>query len=220
MNIDEFWEIIDAAHRGSDGNMDRKCQLLKERLSALDPQDLRDFIDHFDVAHAAAYTWPLWGAAYVMRGGCSDDSFSDFRATLISQGRAVFDRALADPESLAELDFDDDEDICYEGFQYVKDEVARETLGELPERTMNCPNDPAGEEWEEATVDQLYPKLAAKYSRGQDGDDSPSQAKPWWKLLAWQAAPAASHHTCEKAPHRSTRSRRRCQSPADSESCP
>ncbi|MFN0127789.1 MAG: DUF4240 domain-containing protein [Verrucomicrobiales bacterium] len=39
--------------------------------------------------------------------GWSDDDFNDFRATLISHCREIYERALSDPESLAELTFDD-----------------------------------------------------------------------------------------------------------------
>jgi hypothetical protein len=182
MNTDEFWQIIDSAHSKSGGDMDRKCELLKKELSALEAGDLCEFIDHFDSADAAAYTWPLWGAAYVMHGGCSDDSFSDFRATLISQGREVYERALNDPESLVELDFDDEEDVCYEGFQYVKNDVVEEKLGEIPKRKVGFPNDPTGSEWDEDSLEQLFPKLTAKYSGGGDSDDSPPVNKPWWKF--------------------------------------
>jgi len=100
MNADEFWQIIDSVHSASGGDMDRKCELLRERLRGLGDQDLRDFINHFDRADNKAYSRPLWGAAYVMHGGCGDDSFSDFRATSISQGRKTYEAALADPESL------------------------------------------------------------------------------------------------------------------------
>lgn len=183
MNIDQFWQIIDSVHAKSGGDMDRKCELLKEELSALENDELCDFIDHFDGADAAAYTWPLWGAAYVLQGGCSDDSFSDFRATLISHGRSVFERALTDPESLAELSFDDEEDVSYEGFQYVKNDVAEAKLGEVPKRKVSFPDIPAGPEWDEDSVDQLYPKLAAKYSSEIGGEDGPpDRTKPWWKF--------------------------------------
>ena len=182
MSTDEFWQIIDAVHRGSGGDMDRKCELLKEHLSALEPQDLRDFIRHFDAADAAAYSWPLWDAAFIMHGGCSDDSFSDFRATLISLGREAYERALADPESLADLGRDRGEDLCYEGFQYVKQVVAEEKLGEIPARQVKFPDRPAGAESDGETLDQRYPKLAAKYSAGAGGDDPSSTKKPWWKF--------------------------------------
>lgn len=162
--------------------MDRKCELLKDELTSLEGGELREFINHFDTADAGAYTWALWGAAYVMSGGCSDDSFSDFRATLISHGRDFYERSLADPDSLAELTFEDEEDVCYEGFQYVKNDVAEEKLGEIPNRVVSFPDEPSGEAWEEDSVDQLFPKLAVKYSGGFDRAASSRPKKPWWKF--------------------------------------
>lgn len=177
MNINEFWQIIDSVHKDSGGNMDRKCELLKDRLLKLETPVLSDFINHFDAADAAAYTWPLWGAAYVMHGGCSDDSFSDFRATLISMGRGTYERAVSEPESLSEINYA--VDICYEGFQYVKNEVAEITLGEVPGLAVSFPDDPSGEDWDEDDLDQLYPKLSAKYSSDSQNESS---SKPWWKF--------------------------------------
>ncbi|RYD23538.1 MAG: DUF4240 domain-containing protein [Verrucomicrobiaceae bacterium] len=184
MTTDEFWQIIDAVHRGSGGDMERKCELLKLRLEELDDAELSRFSRHFAEADAGAYTWPLWGAAYVMNGGCSDDAFSDFRATLISQGRAVYERALADPDSLVEVDFGGEEDICYEGFQYVPNTVAEEKGIELAQPSP-FPADPAEEPWDEEELDTLYPRLTAKYAGSADTRDdgnSPAAAKPWWKV--------------------------------------
>ncbi len=182
MNRDEFWQIIDSVHNESEGDMNRKCDLLKNRLNRLNEQDLRDFINHFDSVDADAYTWPLWGAAYVMHGGCSDDAFSDFRATLISHGRKIYETALADPESLADLDFTNEEDICYEGFQYVKNDVAEEKLGEIPAIDMSFPDEPSGEVWDEENVRPLYPRLSAKYSFSDIGYSGGEYKKPWWKF--------------------------------------
>jgi hypothetical protein len=39
----------------------------------------------------------------VINGGASDDGFDYFRGWLIAQGRAVYEQALADPDSLAGL---------------------------------------------------------------------------------------------------------------------
>ncbi len=182
MNEDEFWKIIDSVHSKSNGDMDRKCDLLKNRLAKLNKQDLLDFINHFDSTDVGAYTWPLWGAAYVMHGGCSDDSFSDFRATLISHGRTIYEAALADPESLADLNFGNEEDICYEGYQYVKNDVAEEKLGEIPKRGKPFPDEPSGEKWDEDKVYELYPILSAKYAYTDDGDRDAERKKPWWKF--------------------------------------
>lgn len=182
MNTDEFWQIIDAVHDESGGDMERKCVLLKQQLLRLNGEDIRQFIAHFDSVDALAYSWPLWGAAYVIHGGCSDDSFSDFRATLISQGRRIYHAAIEDPESLAELEVEDEEDLFYEGYQYVKNEVAEEKLGEIPERSVSFPDQPTGEEWDEDGVNNIYPRLAAKYGSSATGEAGNHDRKPWWKL--------------------------------------
>jgi hypothetical protein len=52
---------------------------------------------------ADAYRSPLWAAAYVINGGCSDDGFECFRGWLIVQGRDVHERIVADPDALADL---------------------------------------------------------------------------------------------------------------------
>jgi hypothetical protein len=44
----------------------------------------------------------VWAAAYLIGGGCSDDSFMDFRAGLIAQGRDWYHKAAASPDSLAD----------------------------------------------------------------------------------------------------------------------
>ncbi|NNG00143.1 MAG: DUF4240 domain-containing protein [Desulfobacteraceae bacterium] len=56
MNIDEFWQTIDSVNSESDGDMDRKCELLKHRLNGLNEQALLDFINHFDSVDVGAYT--------------------------------------------------------------------------------------------------------------------------------------------------------------------
>ena len=45
----------------------------------------------------------LRAAASLILGGCSDDGFEYFRGWLIAQGREVFERSVADPDSLADL---------------------------------------------------------------------------------------------------------------------
>ncbi len=52
---------------------------------------------------AESYRVALWAAAYLANGGCSDDGFDYFRGWLIVQGRDVFEHALADPDTLADL---------------------------------------------------------------------------------------------------------------------
>lgn len=45
--------------------------------------------------------WTIMGAAVLINAGCSDDGFDYFRGWLIGQGRAVYEAAVRDPDSLA-----------------------------------------------------------------------------------------------------------------------
>jgi hypothetical protein len=163
MTLDQFWSIVEKVHRDSLGDMDRKCELLDAVLRGLPLDEVVSFHAHFDECDVRAYSWELWAAAYIIGGGCSDDAFSDFRATLISMGRETFERALAAPEALADMDYDS-EVAFYEGYQYVPTTVEAE-LGagrEFP-RAHPFPAEPSGKPWEEDEVAELYPKLAEKY---------------------------------------------------------
>ena len=50
----------------------------------------------------------MWGAAYVIEDGCSDDCFRDFRNYVISLGRASYSAALRNPDSLAAVAQDEE----------------------------------------------------------------------------------------------------------------
>jgi hypothetical protein len=52
---------------------------------------------------AESYQNPLWAAAYLINGGCSDDGFDYFRGWLLTQGQEVYHAVLASPDSLASL---------------------------------------------------------------------------------------------------------------------
>ncbi len=156
---DWFWQIIDST---VDKDMDAQLEKLETRLKTLSDAELLAFEIAFSRQSHMAYRWDLWGAAYVINGGCSDDGFADFRAWLIAQGRAVYDAALADPESLArhiEEDY-----ASFEEFAYAAMEQQMERTGdEFPEGALpKHPSEPTGKAWDEDDLDDLFPKLTAK----------------------------------------------------------
>jgi len=164
MNLIEFWKLIEVAHASAPRSMDRKCRALKTQLEILPLAAIADFIDHFDSQMDRAYSWPLWGAAYIIGGGCSDDSFMDFRATLISFGRRPFEAALEDPESLLSLGLTSD-DAFYEGFGYVASALYEEkSHGAIKARKGAHPREPSGRDWDEDDLPTMFPKLWKKYS--------------------------------------------------------
>lgn len=160
MDEASFWKIVREVHDASGGDMDRKCDLLRQRLASLSATEAAQFADFFDVMMEQSYNWPLWGAAYVINGGCSDDTFADFRASLISRGRAAFERALADPDSLADEPFDE-EAWFYEGYQYAVTDGVEAAGGQRPQR--QTPSASSGTEWQEDQLDVLFPKLSGKF---------------------------------------------------------
>jgi hypothetical protein len=155
-----FWKIIQDVHDASGGDMDRKCDLLRQLLSSLPSMEAAQFAGFFDAMMERAYGWPLWGAAYVINGGCGDDTFADFRASLISRGQQAFERALADPDSLAGEPFDE-EAWFYEGYQYAVTDGVEAAGGQRPQRQV--PADPSGVEWQEDQLDALFPGLTGRF---------------------------------------------------------
>src|SRR6266498_2086374 len=149
MTLERFWSIVGEVHQNSRGDMDRKCQLLEERLRQWSLDEVRSFAEHFTELRDRAYSWELWAAASIIGHGCSDDKFSDFRSTLISMGRETYDRAIADPQSLADMNYD--ADIAhYEGYSYAVFGVFNEkSTGEDFRRPRPHPKNPSGYDWSE-----------------------------------------------------------------------
>ena len=128
MDPDAFWDLIAGAKRECGQDMDASLQWLTERLTALGPQQAQDFHDILHGYKHLAYKYGLWTAATLMCGnGCSDDGFMDFRAWLIAQGREVYLAALADPDSLA--DVEPYGGCQFESFSYVASEVLNTLTG-------------------------------------------------------------------------------------------
>ena len=155
---DRFWEIVDATVTP---DYDTQLESLGAALSKLSGNELIAFEADFRRASLKAYRWDLWGAAYVINGGCSDDGFIDFRSWLIAQGQEVYNNALADPESLS--DHIVEAFAEFEEIAYVPIEVFESTQdADWPNPAVSFPSEPEGERWEEDDLDQLYPKLTAK----------------------------------------------------------
>lgn len=119
-----------------------------------------------------AYTWDLWGAAYVAHGGASDDGFEYFRRWLISKGRGVFERVLANPDDLADVLVADVEGVLeFEEFAYVAGEVWTQKTGRSIDEFASMAggalpgSEPQGTPFEEdaAQLASRYPKLWRRF---------------------------------------------------------
>jgi hypothetical protein len=165
-----FWKLIDSTRRQAEGDLDEHVELLRERLQALEPEDIVQFDKIFRGYWIRAYTWDLWGAAYIIGGGCSDDGFMDFRGWLISKGEKAYENALKDPESLIRVVKEEDDDCQYEGFQYVASQAWENKTGKrmdnFPDSGLQHPREPLGQPWveERDDLERRFPKLTRKFS--------------------------------------------------------
>lgn len=166
MDETEFWELVDASREAAEGDPEEQADQLVERLLRLDPESVLDFARHFESRYNRAYRWDLWGAAWLLLDGASDDAFDFFRCWLIGQGREVFEGALhGDPDSLADLldDFDEEVDGDGEELGYAADEAYEQLTGTVaPDLGIA----PAPAEPEGTPVDfENESALAARYPR-------------------------------------------------------
>ncbi|MER8014574.1 DUF4240 domain-containing protein [Streptomyces griseoluteus] len=166
MDETEFWELIDAAREAAEGDPEEQADLLVDRLLQFDPDMVLDFARHFEARYNRAYRWDLWGAASLLLGGASDDAFDYFRCWLIGQGREVFEGALHDPDSLAELldEFDDEMDGDGEELGYAADEAYERLTGTVaPDLGIApAPGEPSGTPVDfesDGTLADRYPAL-------------------------------------------------------------
>ncbi len=159
MNRDDFWKIVEVGCSSGEPET-----VLETELKGKSAEDLQEFQKHFDELFDSAYRWDLWGAAYIIGGGCSDDGFIDFRYGLISKGRNIFERALSNPDALADVDA---ESIENESYGYVAGEAYETLTGNaMPQTDIAEAAASMGEEWDFEDEDEIrkrLPRLMAKY---------------------------------------------------------
>jgi len=155
---EKFWQTISA----SKGDPDQ----LKDILDAQATPDVMAFGREFNQALINLNQWKIWGAGYVMAGGMSDDSFHYLRSWIIGRGQDAYETALAWPDDLGSFAEEDEEEFENEGLEYVWMEVLESRGIENDPRndTEATPDDdPAGQEWDEDSVYDLFPKLAKQF---------------------------------------------------------
>jgi hypothetical protein len=164
------WTIIERARAGSEDE-ERIAERVLELLRSASLEDIEAFERGRARLMERSYNYALWGAAYLINGGCSDDGFDYFRGWLLTQGRAVFEAALADPDSLVDVAEQDQEceDILYVGYRAYEEKAGAEIEG------VNMDYSDPGESWDfddDEEMQRRYPKLWAKFGYGGDGDEA------------------------------------------------
>jgi len=165
-----FWKIVDGCKRSSEPEVP-----LRKKLERLDAEEVAAFDALFRGAVERAFRWDLWGAAYLIEGGCSEDGLIYFLQGLIAKGRDVYERALEDPDSLATVRLSENEELGQ-----VAAEVYHALTGKKLRHAKSKCTTPKGKRWdfEDATAAaKRLPKLHARFPRRARADPE-SEPKP------------------------------------------
>ncbi len=175
MDETTFWNMVETAKAEANGNGEAQVKRLIEMLVALPVEEILSYETIFNTYHAAAYHWDLWGVAYIIGGGCSNDSFMDFRAWLIAQGREIYYKILVEPDTLVDIVTIQRDGRLVWGAAFLEDMnyVAMfayeiKTGKELMTPSYPDSRKPLGEDWKEEDLPNLFPKVWAKFEHDDD----------------------------------------------------
>lgn len=169
MNEERFWKIIANACHSDPSKAESWADRLETELKRIDADEIIEWNHIFDRMALRARTIDLWGAAYTINGGASDDGFYYFRCWLIGMGKKVFETAVANPDSLAEVvnpKIDAEAEIYAAAHQAWLAVTGRPDTDPYPARNEYSDRRPTGEDWdfEDAeAVRRRFPRLAAVY---------------------------------------------------------
>lgn len=103
MTEDRFWQIVHDACRSDPHTAEEWDERLIDALRQLPASEIIKWNHLFDRFAARAYCIDLWAAAYLINGGASDDGFYYFRCWLIGMGQRIYEAAIRDPDTLADV---------------------------------------------------------------------------------------------------------------------
>lgn len=173
----DFWYLISQAESQAEAesgsaSVADQVSAIRTALSKMEAEDLTGFQEMVDGLMNGAYGYDLWGAAYIITGGLSPDDFEAFRARLILAGRQIFERAVDDPDSLAELDIDltgemeEARDLLFIALETYEEVSGDGAIYERPGHSEMIA--PYGDNFDETDTEhfkQRYPQLWEKYCR-------------------------------------------------------
>jgi hypothetical protein len=84
MDREQFWALIEAAKTATGGDCQAQAGQLVAALTDRSVDEALAWDRIYGELMAESYRWELWGAAFLINGGCGDDGFDYFRFGLRS----------------------------------------------------------------------------------------------------------------------------------------
>jgi hypothetical protein len=171
LNEEFFWKLIDNS-REAYSDVDALYEVLADQVWHLETGELKEFQQILDRQLALANTKSLWHAARVCAGDMDEDKFLGFRCWLVSRGKDAFNKAVINPDSMADIPYEG-APLWGDGYHltglagkaWLQWSESDESLPEeLPETGIDVRSIPTGAEFSAAELKRAYPRLAAKYN--------------------------------------------------------
>jgi hypothetical protein len=172
MTEKDFWNLIEKSKKHGEDQV----EWLQNELIKKTTDEIVEFELVFKRKMKQSYSSSLWGAAYVIMGGCSDDGFEYFRGWLIAQGEDIFNKVLIDAEFLAEIHLKEEtelEEMLYvasRAYTYLKtgdfsydDGSNTEFSNALEARGFELKPANIEFDWEEDDLEERYPILWRRF---------------------------------------------------------
>ncbi len=103
MNEQIFWQLIDKARAANNSNFETQCVTLTELLASHTADEIVAFEHILREKIEEASTWPIMAATFVVCSFISDDTYEDFRAWMVGQGKELFYKMLKDPNEVCKI---------------------------------------------------------------------------------------------------------------------
>ena len=88
--IDEFWELVETTRGKASRDLHKQVKVIKTELLKKSATEICELYVSQNYILRAGFASELWGAAYTINQGCSDDAFADFRCWLMAHGRGAW----------------------------------------------------------------------------------------------------------------------------------
>ena len=170
-----FWKLIDTAIAESKGSLKNALNILEEDVAKLPGDQILRFDLILHETARVGYRSNMLAAAYIINAGSDLDDLNDFLGFVIMQGQAIWQNALKNPDSLADIEIED-EALCTE-------------IWELPEKAYE--RSTSQEDFEmihfDYPVSNLIGTLQTWYSENDKADKEklkellPNLYNKWWE---------------------------------------
>jgi hypothetical protein len=176
MDEKRFWDIIACCCPPGASKRDW-LRALVAQVARLPPDDIIGFEVRMWRLVNAAYHNDLWRAAALIQGMCSDDAFTYFRCWLVAQGKAVYEAALADPDSLANVVrvqawYTFEPMLSVAGMAWAETGTHEQEFNDATREAGLGFGELQGEEWDFADRDEVrrrFPRLARRFLDREGG---------------------------------------------------